>query len=106
MSTRWLGLGTTSASILPGDAAARDLLTDGRTQRRRRSLAAIGLCEGVFRCDCRGVGTDWEVSELRKISTALLATVDIVPDPGRAGRRLPGDDARRDGQGGRRALRL
>jgi hypothetical protein len=35
----------------------------------------------VFRCDCRGVGTDWEVSELRKISTALLGTVDIVPDP-------------------------
>jgi hypothetical protein len=35
----------------------------------------------VFRCDCRGVGTDWEVSELRKISTALLGTVDIVVDP-------------------------
>jgi hypothetical protein len=27
------------------------------------------------------VGTDWEVAELRRISTALLGTVDIVPDP-------------------------
>ena len=36
---------------------------------------------GVFSCDCRGVGTDWDVDELRKISTALLGTVDIVPDP-------------------------
>jgi hypothetical protein len=35
----------------------------------------------VFSCDCRGVGTDWEVSELRRISSALLGTVDIVPDP-------------------------
>ncbi len=35
----------------------------------------------MFSCDCRGVGTDWEVAELRRISTALLGTVDIVPDP-------------------------
>jgi von Willebrand factor type A C-terminal domain/von Willebrand factor type A domain len=42
---------------------------------------AIALCEGVFTCDCRGVGTDWHVDELRKISTALLGTVDIVADP-------------------------
>ncbi len=41
----------------------------------------IALCEGVFRCDCRGLGTDWEVGELRKISTALLGSVDIVADP-------------------------
>jgi hypothetical protein len=27
------------------------------------------------------VGTDWEVNELRTIATALLGTVDIVPDP-------------------------
>jgi hypothetical protein len=35
----------------------------------------------VFSCDCRGIGTDWEVGELRRISSALLGTVDIVPDP-------------------------
>ena len=59
------------------------LLTDGKNQHEtpEELAAAIALCEGVFRCDCRGVGTDWEVSELRKISTALLGSVDIVVDP-------------------------
>jgi hypothetical protein len=59
------------------------LLTDGQNieWRKQRLDAAIEQCEGAFRCDCRGVGTDWQVSELRKISTALLGTVDIVPDP-------------------------
>ena len=59
------------------------LLTDGRNQHEtpEELAAAISLCEGSFTCDCRGVGTDWEVGELRKISTALLGTVDIVPDP-------------------------
>jgi hypothetical protein len=58
------------------------LLTDGQnTQFPKRLAAEIERCEGVFRCDCRGVGTDWKVDELRKISSALLGTVDIVPDP-------------------------
>jgi von Willebrand factor type A C-terminal domain/von Willebrand factor type A domain len=58
------------------------LLTDGQnTQFPGRLAAAIRQCEGYFRCDCRGVGTDWDVDELRKISTALLGSVDIVPDP-------------------------
>jgi hypothetical protein len=59
------------------------LLTDGKNQHESpEQLAdAISLCEGAFRCDCRGVGTDWEVDELRKISTALLGTVDIVVEP-------------------------
>ena len=58
------------------------LLTDGQnTQFAGRLAAAIRQCEGYFRCDCRGVGTDWDVDELRKISTALLGSVDIVPDP-------------------------
>jgi hypothetical protein len=59
------------------------LLTDGRNEHESADdlAAAIAWCEGVFRCDCRGVGTDWRVEELRKISAALLGTVDIVPDP-------------------------
>jgi hypothetical protein len=57
------------------------LLTDGQNGEEPAELkAAIRRCEGTFSCDCRGVGTDWEVDELRKISTALLGTVDIVPD--------------------------
>ena len=59
------------------------LLTDGQNVGESSAdlAAAIELCAGVFRCDCRGVGTGWDVDELRKISTALLGTVDIVPDP-------------------------
>ena len=59
------------------------LLTDGKNQHEtpEKLAGAISWCEGAFRCDCRGVGTDWEVAELRKISTALLGTVDIVADP-------------------------
>jgi hypothetical protein len=59
------------------------LLTDGKDEHETPDDlgSAIRLCEGAFSCDCRGVGTDWEVAELRRISTALLGTVDIVPDP-------------------------
>jgi von Willebrand factor type A C-terminal domain len=59
------------------------LLTDGQNEHESAAEldAAIELCVGVFGCDCRGVGTDWDVDELRKISTALLGSVDIVPDP-------------------------
>ncbi len=59
------------------------LLTDGQNQHEtpQELDQAIAACEGAFVCDCRGVGTDWEVAELRKISSALLGTVDIVANP-------------------------
>jgi hypothetical protein len=58
------------------------LLTDGENREDPRRLDdALRLCTGVFQADCRGVGTDWIVSELRKIATALLGTVDIIPSP-------------------------
>ena len=51
------------------------------TRPRRSSQAALRPCEGRFQCDCRGVGTDWEVAELRRIASALLGSVDIVAEP-------------------------
>jgi hypothetical protein len=79
---RWLLLANQIFQSCPAPLRHAILLTDGQNGERRKRLAsAIELCEGVFRCDCRGVGTDWNVGELRKISTALLGTVDIVPDP-------------------------
>jgi len=59
------------------------LLTDGANQHETREEldAVLADCEGRFQCDCRGIGTDWEVSELRRISSVLLGTVDIIPDP-------------------------
>jgi hypothetical protein len=80
---QWLRLAYRMFVSSPAALRHAILLTDGKNQHESaEELAqAIGLCEGSFRCDCRGVGTDWEVGELRKISTALLGTVDIVPDP-------------------------
>lgn len=57
------------------------LLTDGQNvEPSHRLRQAIDQCIAVFSCDCRGVGTDWKVEELREISTKLLGTVDIVPE--------------------------
>jgi hypothetical protein len=36
---------------------------------------------GEFQCDCRGVGADWDVNELRGIASALLGSVDLIADP-------------------------
>jgi hypothetical protein len=81
MST-WLRLAYQMFESCPATLRHAILLTDGRNLEPPQELAAaIALCEGTFRCDCRGVGSRWKVSELRKISTALLGTVDIVPDP-------------------------
>lgn len=59
------------------------LLTDGKDEHESATDLdqAIARCEGRFTCDCRGVGTDWVVAELRRIAAGLLGTVDIVADP-------------------------
>jgi hypothetical protein len=81
MST-WLRQAHELFTSCPATLRHAILLTDGHNGESSKKLAAaVELCAGMFRCDCRGVGTDWDVSELRKISTALLGTVDIVPDP-------------------------
>jgi hypothetical protein len=78
----WLRLAYRIFQSCPATLRHAILLTDGKNGDFGKRLAtAIELCTGSFRCDCRGVGTDWEVRELRKISSALLGTVDIVPDP-------------------------
>ena len=80
---QWLRLANQIFQGSPATLRHAILLTDGKNQHEKPEelAAAITLCEGTFRCDCRGVGTDWEVSELRKVSTALLGSVDIVVDP-------------------------
>jgi hypothetical protein len=59
------------------------LLTDGRNEHEKAAdlERVLGQAAGSFTVDCRGVGTDWEVTELRKIASALLGTVDIVAEP-------------------------
>lgn len=58
------------------------LLTDGENRETADKLdGAIQRATGYFQCDCRGAGTDWQVAEIRRIATALLGTVDIIPGP-------------------------
>jgi hypothetical protein len=79
----WLTLAGTLFATTPGRSCHAILLTDGANQHESdehldQMLAEL---EGRFQCDCRGVGTDWRVSELRRISSALLGSVDIIAKP-------------------------
>ncbi len=58
------------------------LLTDGRNQSEAPEVLASSVrdAQGVFQCDCRGAGADWDVAELRGVATALLGSVDLIPD--------------------------
>ena len=59
------------------------LLTDGQNEKDNAPYLeqALRECEGVFQCDCRGVGTDWDVAQLRAIAMKLMGTTDIIPTP-------------------------
>src|SRR5579872_5117938 len=60
---QWLELARQTFARYPAKLRHAILLTDGKNQHEtpEQLAAAIGQCEGVFSCDCRGVGTDWEV---------------------------------------------
>lgn len=80
----WLSLARQLfGSADPGRVCHAILLTDGKNEHETPEQlgSALAECEGRFQCDCRGVGTEWEVSELRRVASALLGTVDIVADP-------------------------
>lgn len=78
----WLRLAAQIADQHPGAVNHAILLTDGQNgEHPSQFAAALQDCVGKFTCDCRGVGTDWEVQELRAISSTLLGSVDIVADP-------------------------
>jgi von Willebrand factor type A C-terminal domain/von Willebrand factor type A domain len=59
------------------------LLTDGKIEGEPREAlpAALQAAAGKFQCDCRGIGSDWVVDELRTIASTLLGSVDIVAHP-------------------------
>jgi hypothetical protein len=59
------------------------LLTDGKNENETSEALdqTLAEVEGSFQCDCRGVGANWEVAELRKVATALVGTYDIVGEP-------------------------
>jgi uncharacterized protein YegL len=80
MST-WLTEALQQFQKMPNAIHQALLLTDGQNDEgdEKQLDKVLQQCEGIFQCDCRGVGTDWRVNELRKISTKLLGTTDIIP---------------------------
>lgn len=80
---RWLLLANRLFETRPAAIRHAILLTDGRDESESAIELghAMAACAGRFTVDCRGVGTDWAVDELRRIATALLGTVDIVAQP-------------------------
>ena len=79
----WLRATAYLAAQRPGAIAHALLLTDGKNQNEKPAEldARIAECIGRFQCDARGLGVDWDISELRKVASALLGTVDIIPRP-------------------------
>ncbi len=56
------------------------LLTDGKNDEHDHLNEAVRECLGNFQVHARGVGTDWQVAELRQMATQLLGTVEIIPE--------------------------
>ena len=81
---QWLRLAHRIFATSPAALRHAILLTDGGNQHETPEdlAAAIGLCEGVFRCDCRVMSADWKVAELRQITTALRGTLGTLPGRG------------------------
>lgn len=81
--SRWLSVALQQFRSVPGGIRQALLLTDGQNDLvdQPHLQEALAQCEGIFQCDCRGVGTDWQVEQLRMVAAKLLGTVDIIPSP-------------------------
>ncbi|MGV0024973.1 vWA domain-containing protein [Phormidesmis priestleyi] len=78
----WLTEALQQFKKMPNAIRQALLLTDGQNDDsdEHKLTKVLQDSEGVFQCDCRGVGTDWRVSQLKLISHKLLGTTDIIPD--------------------------
>jgi hypothetical protein len=84
---RWLDQANRIFATRPGGINHAILLTDGKNESEPPEYLtrAIAASRGVFTADCRGIGEDWEVGELRRISEALLGSIGMIRDTGGAG---------------------
>jgi len=80
---QWLDLASRCLRTVNATQRHAILLTDGRDESERPQdlQAAVQRAKGFFQCDCRGVGQDWVVQELRYVATELLGSVDLIADP-------------------------
>ena len=81
--SNWLAKALEQFCEMPNTIKQALLLTDGHNAPGDQLALERVLqeCEGVFQCDCRGVGTDWNVSQLQSIASKLLGTTDIIAHP-------------------------
>jgi hypothetical protein len=79
----WLTLASQLFAAVPATQRHAIMLTDGKDEGEQPGVLqqTVQGVTGQFQCDCRGVGEDWNVTELRSISTALLGSVDLIADP-------------------------
>jgi hypothetical protein len=81
--SRWLTEALRHFQAAPSSVRQALLLTDGQNDAtdQQALMETLARCEGMFQCECRGVGTDWRVEQLRTIAGALLGTTDIIRSP-------------------------
>ncbi|CAL9466365.1 hypothetical protein SUDANB121_02756 [Nocardiopsis dassonvillei] len=79
----WLTRAAELFATVDGGVKHAILLTDGQNNEVASDFdRTLRRLAGSFVCDCRGVGTDWKVEELRKIDSALLGGgPGIIADP-------------------------
>ena len=79
MST-WLWLAKFVFESQPTAVRLGVLVTDGKNESESRGQldAVLRECAPVFQCDCRGVGVNWVVDELRHIAGQMRGEVDMI----------------------------
>lgn len=81
MST-WLGLADQLFAASDARLKHALMLTDGQNVEGAAALArALKACTGHFVCDCRGVGDDWQLDQLKQIAAALRGTWKPIAKP-------------------------
>jgi hypothetical protein len=80
---RWLLAANELFATAPAAIRHAILLTDGKNEHEEpKDLArALERCAGNFTCDCRGIGADFSVEEVRGVGSALLGDVGMIRDP-------------------------
>jgi len=79
----WLRAARELLEPYPGHVRHATLLTDGKNQHESRDGTLdreLDACRGVFTCDARGIGDQWDPRDLRKIVSALHGRADGLPD--------------------------
>ncbi len=83
MST-WLRLADQLFSTVPSGARRHGiLLTDGKNESepQHQLRSTLDQLQGRFRVDARGVGSRYEVAEVRSIASAMMGSDELIRDP-------------------------